>query len=167
MLDNKNEEQFDWGCITEDEAEYTIIPQGEFIFTVSEIEKTYFNGSAKLPPCNQAIVTLMVDVNGEEPVPLKVNFFSHKKTFWKAGQFFVSIGLKDKGQPYQIDWNKAIGRKGKAAFVRKKWTGYDGQEREYTEVDKFLPFDPAILVEPEDPDWLNRASMEPLENLPF
>ena len=42
----------------ENDNEFQILPDGDYNFTVTGFERGRHQGSAKLPPCNKAIITL-------------------------------------------------------------------------------------------------------------
>ena len=60
----------DWDCeITSEGGEFTLLPDGDYPFTVTKFERQRFDGSAKLPPCNKAELTLSVDGGGQHHHP--------------------------------------------------------------------------------------------------
>ena len=46
----------DWNDYIENEGELTTLPEGDYDFTVTSFEKGQHAGSAKIPPCNKAIL---------------------------------------------------------------------------------------------------------------
>ena len=48
----------DWNDYIENEGEITTLPEGDYEFTVTNFEKGQHAGSAKIPPCNKAILDL-------------------------------------------------------------------------------------------------------------
>lgn len=115
------------------ESEFILLQPGEYDFKVDNVEKSYFNGSANMSPCPQAIVHLTV--NNEATI--KVNLFLNTKSEWKLSEFFTSIGLKKKGEPLKMNWNAVPGKTGICAVKNRE---YNGQK--YNEVAKFLEPEP-------------------------
>ena len=54
------EREFGWDDEIENDNEFQILPDGDYNFTVTGFERGRHQGSAKLPPCNKAIITLNV-----------------------------------------------------------------------------------------------------------
>ena len=54
------------GCMDWDDAlendgqEFITLPEGDYVFTVTDFERGRYPGSAKIPPCNKASLTLQV-----------------------------------------------------------------------------------------------------------
>ena len=52
----------DWGdTIENDGQEFVVLPEGDYTFTVTNFERGRFPGSAKIPPCNKATLTIQID----------------------------------------------------------------------------------------------------------
>lgn len=133
------DECLDWDAeISQDEPDYVILPEGNYRFTVVDIERGRHGGSPKLPPCNKATLTLHVHTK-EGDVRVRTNLFLHKKTEWKVSQFFRSIGKKGKGEKIKMDWPHAKGAVGWAHIGPSTYTAADGSERRGNEVKEFLP----------------------------
>ena len=47
--------------IEQDGEEYVLLPEGDYCFTVTGVERARFPGNSKTEPCNKMIVTLEVD----------------------------------------------------------------------------------------------------------
>ena len=47
-----------WNDTIEHDSEYTLLPEGDYDFEVTRLERARHNGSAKLPACNKAVLTL-------------------------------------------------------------------------------------------------------------
>lgn len=51
-----------WDDVIENDGqEFIVLPEGDYTFTVSNFERGRFPGSAKIPPCNKATLTLNID----------------------------------------------------------------------------------------------------------
>ena len=140
--------------ISNDGPEYVILPNGDYDFEVTSLERGRYNGSDKLPACNMVIVNIKIE--GAMGISLiKHRLYLHSKTEGLLCAFFSSIGLRKKGEKLVMNWNKVIGSKGHAKVGVRKWTSNkDGQEYESNEVTKFY--------EPETPPKTPAAqSFEP------
>lgn len=113
---------------------FTLLEPGEYDFQVLGFERARFPGSAKLPPCPQAKVKLLV--NG---ITMEHNLFLHSKCEGLICAFFKSIGARKSGERLQMDWNKIAGATGRCQVGIRKWTGKDGNEKESNDISKFLP----------------------------
>ena len=61
MADQVQGKELGWNdTIEHDGSDWVLLPPGEYPFTVEKFERARFAGSAKLPPCNQAKLTLTV-----------------------------------------------------------------------------------------------------------
>lgn len=53
----------DWdSAIESDGSQFIVLPEGDYAFTVTGFERGRYPGSAKLPPCNKASLTLTVEL---------------------------------------------------------------------------------------------------------
>ena len=62
-MNEMNNEGFalDWDDdLTNEQQEFVLLPEGEYPFEVTGMERAHFEGSAKLPPCKMAKLTLRI-----------------------------------------------------------------------------------------------------------
>lgn len=125
--------ELDWDSEISQESSYTVLPEGEYPFTVTAFERGYHNGSEKLPPCHKAILT--VEINGGErgKATVKHNLFVSRKTEGLLCEFFISLGLKKHGEPLRMNWASVPGAKGRCKVGIRTYNG-----NEYNEIKKFL-----------------------------
>jgi hypothetical protein len=148
----------DWNdAVENDGQEFTLLPAGEYPFRVAKFERARYKGSDKIPPCNEAKLTLDVG-DAEKSTTTAVRLFLVKSQEWKLASFFRSIGARKHGERMVMDWNKVIGATGTCKVKVRKWTGTGdnaGKEYEGNEVDKFLdPVEqPAETVGAAPSDW--------------
>ena len=142
---NNTGREIDWNDEIEYSDSYLILPQGDYPFTVTGFERSRHGGSAKIPPCNMAVISLEVfDEASEQTVNVQEKLYLHTTFAWKLSQFFVSIGLLEPGEKKAMDWTRVIGARGWCRLYVNKWTGQrDGREMENNRVDKFLAPDEA------------------------
>jgi hypothetical protein len=113
-ITGKKGEELGWDAtITNDGADYALLPAGDYDFTVTNFERARHPGSEKLPPCNKAIVHIKVS-NGSGETTIKHQLFLHSKMEGMLSAFFRAIGQKKHGEQLKMDWGKIIGRSGRA-----------------------------------------------------
>lgn len=137
MTDIKNERELGWNDeIENDGPDFTLLPEGDYDFEVTEFERGRHPGSDKLPPCNKAVVSIRI--KGEEGMStVKHQLFLHTKTEGLLCNFFTAIGQRQKGQKVSMDWNKVVGSKGRAKVGIRKWKNDKGEELEFNDIKKF------------------------------
>ncbi|TKC15920.1 hypothetical protein [Robertmurraya kyonggiensis] len=130
--------------IEKDGSDFILLPEGDYFFTVTKFERARFQGSAKMPACNQAKLELAVHTQEHGDVVIFHNLFLHTKTEGLLSAFFSAIGQKKKGEKLRMNWNAVIGSKGKLKLEINKFTGNDGTERTNNQVKKFYPYEEAF-----------------------
>ncbi len=140
-----NNEVLDWdGVLESDGSEFTVLPEGDYIFEVTNMERGSFPGSEKMCACAKATITLKITTDKGEVVNVFDDLILHKKMEWKLSQFFRAIGLKKKGERLVMDWNKVIGARGKVHVFVNKYTAKDGTPRENNKVAKYYDYDESL-----------------------
>jgi len=132
--------------IENDGSDFVLLDAGEYPFRVTKFERKRFAGSVKLPPCNQAVLTIEV---GDESMytTLHHSLFLHTKTEGLLCGFFRALGARKHGERIVMDWNGVVGGEGRCKLDVREWTGKDGEIRKSNDITKFL--DP-----PEDEEQL-------------
>lgn len=125
--------ELDWDSEISQESSYTILPEGEYPFSVASFERGYHNGSDKLPPCNKAILTIEIDGGKLGKSTVKHNLFISRRTEGLLCEFFISIGLKKHGEPLRMNWAAVPGAKGRCKVGIRTYNG-----NEYNEIKRFL-----------------------------
>ena len=55
---NTTDRALDWDDeVSNEQPEFVLLPEGEYAFEVTELERARYEGSAKLPPCKMAKLT--------------------------------------------------------------------------------------------------------------
>lgn len=113
-MDNENMQVFDWDSVIEnDGADFTPLPEGDYLFEVTKLEKGYYSGSAKMPACPRADLTLKVH---SEDMSRSITVFDSlylcAKTEWRISAFLRSIGKKKHGQKVRVNWDGLVGASG-------------------------------------------------------
>lgn len=139
MNDNQSAgREYNWDDeISQDSAEFALLPEGEYEFSVTGFERGRYPGGAKLPSCPKATVSLRFE--GVEGVAvIKHNFFLHSKCEGLLCAFFTCLGMRKRGEPLRMDWPGTVGRTGRAKITVRSYTGNDGRECQTNDVKQFL-----------------------------
>lgn len=144
MAENTGRE-LGWNDVIENDGEFTLLPTGDYPFTVTKFERGRFGGSDRMPPCNMATLTLEVrDPVSGSMATVTENLLLHTRMEWKLCQFFTCIGQRSHGEPLRMDWTRVPGATGWCRLMVNKWVGKkDGREMENNRVDRFLAPDEA------------------------
>ena len=145
--------EFSWDDeIRNDGAEWTLLPEGEYPFTVTKFERSRYEGGAKLPPCNVAVLTGEIDGGEAGSASVQHRLYLHSRTEGLLCAFFESIGHRKHGEPLRMNWGKVSGAKGLCKVGIRTYTNKDGEERQTNEIKKFLP-PPAPKAAPVQQTW--------------
>ena len=138
----------DWNdSIQDDGKEFVVLPEGDYTFTVTNFERGRFPGSAKIPACNKAILTLTID-NSLGIATARVDLILYRTLEWRLASFFRSIGAKQHGEKVDMDWNKVVGKRGKAHVAPRSYTDKNGQTRQTNDIVRFLDYEPSVAFTP-------------------
>ncbi|WP_041137869.1 hypothetical protein [Beduini massiliensis] len=140
-MDNNQvvERELNWDDqIVQEGNEFIVIPAGIYDFKVIKFERSRFNGSDKMPACNQAVLQLEVNSTLGKTILLE-KLFLHSKSEWKLSEFFTCIGQKKKGEPLKMNWTLVPGAVGRAEIEINKYKDKNGNERTNNKVKKYLP----------------------------
>lgn len=163
------EREFSWDDeIEKDGGGYTLLPEGDYDFTVKSFQRGRHGGSAKLPPCNKAELTITI-WGKDDSVDIKHNLFLHSKVEGMLSAFFTAIGQKKPGEKLKMDWNSVVGAKGKCHVYIDKYTGDNGKEFTSNKIKKFYapdakvqsaspqPVTPQSAAQPQQNQWSNAS----------
>lgn len=127
--------------ISNDGGQYIVLEEGDYNFTVSAFERARFPGSAKIPVCNKAVLTLAVDTPGGT-ASVKYDLILWSSLEWKISEFFRAIGQKKHGEKLRPQWGAVVGSKGRGRFKPREYDKKDGSKSKVNDVEKFYDFDP-------------------------
>ena len=169
-MDNNQNMIMDWNdAIVEDGQEFITLEEGDYNFTVTAFERGRFPGSTKIPACNKATITVVVDTP-EGRASVKFDLILYRTLEWRISSFFRSIGQKKHGERLVMDWNKVIGSRGRAHFKPRTYTNSYGEEKTANDVDRFIDYDPKFFTgenaaPPANADGF--VTLGPDDDLPF
>lgn len=158
-MSQQMERELGWDdTIQKDGGEFTLLPAGDYNFTVTKFERGRFAGSDKMPACNQAKLELTVHSPEHGDVVVFHNLFLHTKTEGLLSNFFAGIGQKRKGEPLKMNWNAVIGARGRLKLEVNKFRGRDGEEKTNNQVKSFFPADETTAASQQQPQPYSQPS---------
>lgn len=108
------DKELQWDDIIQNDNSFVELPEGDYDFTIEKFERSRFNGSAKLPACNMAVVYFIVKSPDGQETTIRENFIMHTRLEWKLSELFRSVGLKKENAPIRMNWNALPGLSGRA-----------------------------------------------------
>lgn len=136
----ENERELGWDDVIEKESSFTLLPAGEYDFTVKNFERGRYEPGpeGKLPPCNQATLTLEV-TDGEQTATLQHRLFLHSRCEGMLCEFFLAIGQRKHGEPLKMNWPTVPGARGRCKIGIRTWKSRNsGEDMQSNEIKKFL-----------------------------
>ena len=132
--------------ITNEGKDFVIAEPGDYEFTVTGFERGRHNGSAKMPACNYAELSIKLRLPEGECI-VKDKLFLHSKMEWKLSEFFLCIDQKKKGQSFVPNWNAIMGATGRCKVTKRS---YDKEGRTYwtNDIAKYYPCESGAAVPP-------------------
>ena len=128
---------------TNEQQEFVLLPEGDYAFEVTGMERARFEGSAKLPPCSMAKLTLKIFGGAKGDTTVTDRLYLHTKTQGLLGAFFESIGQCKRGETFRPRWNEVVGARGWCRLGIREYTKQSGPSAGKTgqsnEVTRFLP----------------------------
>lgn len=134
-----------WESTIEKDNDFVLLPAGDYDFEVMTYERARHGGSDKIPPCNKAIVHIKVS-SPEGSTTIKHQLLLYSSLEWKLCEFFTAIGKRKKGEKLKMDFNGAIGCKGRCKVGTRKWLSNNGQEMEGNQIETFYEPDEAVAA---------------------
>lgn len=131
------EREFQWDdTIEKDGPVFKLLPAGEYNFTVEKFERRRFAGSAKLPACNEAFLTIHIDGGEHGTTSVLHSLYLHSITEGFLSAFFASIGQKKEGEAVRMNWNAVTGAKGRCELFQDTYNGKTNNK-----IKNFLPYE--------------------------
>lgn len=122
-----------------DGKDFIVIPAGEYEFQVTSFDRTRFNGSAKVPPCNKAIYGIdIMDADGKTLTTIKHNLLLHSKLEPRIREFFRSTGKLQHGEKKAMPWTEVVGSVGRCKIGIRQAETKDGRKYDTNEIEKFI-----------------------------
>jgi hypothetical protein len=131
----------DWGMESVDDAggAGVLLPAGVYRFTVMELKREYFQGSAKANPCPRAHLVLKVDGGEHGTGIVHDRIMLSTKSAWVISRLFASCGFPKLSDGHQsVKWDGIEGKTGWAEFGQREYKG-----KVSNEVQGYIPADDA------------------------
>lgn len=135
------ERELNWDDEISKESEFTLLPEGDYNFTVVGFNRGRHNGSAKLPACNKAELELKVDDGKGNTGTILHNLFLHTKTEGMISAFLIAIGQKKHGEPTRPNWNAMVGAQGRCKVGIHEWVNDKGETMKNNQIKKFYDYE--------------------------
>ena len=142
----------DWDDVLEsDGAEFVVLPEGDYTFTITNFERGRFPGSAKIPACNKATISINID-NDIGVATARFDLILYRTLEWKIASFFRCIGQKKHGEKVAMNWNGIIGARGRA-HIKPRTYQKGSEDRQVNDVERFYDYDESVGFAPvNDPE---------------
>ena len=142
----------DWDDVIQDDGqEFVVVPEGDYTFTVTGFERGRFPGSAKIPACNKATISINID-NDKGVANARFDLILYRTLEWKIASFFRCIGQKKHGEKVVMNWNGIIGARGRA-HIKPRTYQKGNEDRQVNDVDRFYDYDESMGFAPvNDPE---------------
>lgn len=138
--------EFGWEDEICDEGKaFVLLPEGDYDFTVKGYERARFAGSEKMPACNMAKVTFIIN-GAEDTIEITENYFLANKFEWKLSQLFLSVGLKKHGETLHMNWNALAGLSGKCHIYIDNFKRKDGSDGQSNKIKKLYAYDENVVT---------------------
>ena len=124
------------------ESTFVLLPEGDYWFEITKLEKGRHNGSDKVPPCNKAIITFCIHApQGDVVITENYLLIDLDWARRKMTEFFSAIGFAEKGgQRVRMHWAPdLIGKRGICHIAPRKYKTQDGDERQTNDLKKLYP----------------------------
>lgn len=150
----------DWDdpILTDGEHTYIELPEGDYTFTVTELERGWYKGSDKVPEGPKATIHIAID-SEQGKADSRFDLILNSAFTWKMANFFRCIGMKKHGEPMtSMKWGDVIGKRGRAHIKPRPFTDKNGMTRHANDVDRFFDYDEEYMTNAPvagENDWEN------------
>lgn len=129
-----------WDSEIENDSSFTLLPEGDYDFVITDFERKRFEGSAKMSPCPQAALSIKLFDRADpskDSTTVTHNLFLNYKCEGLLCEFFTAIGDRKHGEKLKPNWGAVIGKSGRCKVGVRRWTGKDGSEKQSNEIKRF------------------------------
>lgn len=150
-----DDRELDWEEEILNEANsFTLLPDGDYPCTILKMERARYDGSAKVPPCRMAKLTVAVHGGERGENTVTYQLFLLQRFAWKIAEVFVSCGLASpEDERIRMQWDKLEGADCRCRIVQEDYTKKSGPHAGETgtanRITKFLP--PVVQAGPAAP----------------
>ena len=140
----ENTEFLDFDAVINEESEqreFELLEPGEYTFTLQKYSKEFFHSTrpdSKIKDGTPMVKLEFIVTDGEHSNYVYNTLFLRKDFEWKISSFFLSVGLKKHNEPLRIDFDSAIGKKGRCKITKRSYTKQTGETVESNDIASFL-----------------------------
>lgn len=126
--------------IVNDGEEFALLPDGVYPFVIEKFARGRFNGSDKVPACNQANVTIrLLDESGGKLKTIEEKLKLTSNMEWILCAFFRCLGLRKEGEKLKMCWTDLVGKCGIVKIGHREYENKKKELKVINGVDKWLP----------------------------
>lgn len=133
----------DWDDEVADEGGFTLLPDGDYDFEVTEMKRGNYPGSPKIAPCKKVDLTLKIS-GAEGTTNVLHGLILWSTLQWKIAQFFKCIGSPEVEGRVRMNWQMVPGSKGRAKITHRSYTDKNEKEHTVNDVDTFYAPDSSV-----------------------
>lgn len=141
-MNNEENEFIGWGdSFNAEESSFTLLPAGEYSFTVTGFERKIYDGNSTKIQNGTPYAEIEMEFTGAEGTTKVIDrLYMVKKWQWKLTQFFTGIGQAPIiGQPFAPNWGTVVGSRGRAKLLINEYTSQKtGKENKNNQIDEYL-----------------------------
>lgn len=142
----------DWDSAIEKDSPFTLLPEGMYPFEIVSFERAYHPGSANLPACPKAVLTVKIDGGALGSTIVERNLFLHSKVEGLLCAFFTAIGQRKHNERIQMDWGKVVGATGWCKVYVEEYIKKSGEPGKSNRIERFIaPEEAPVKAAPEAP----------------
>lgn len=136
----------DWDSEYEDNGSgFILLDPGYYPFTVDKLEKEYYEGSEKVPPCPRASLTLKIQLVDGRETSVFDSILLYSGGTWRVNRFFEALGFQKEPSLADPDklimkphWGEVIGKQGWVKIKNRSYTTKNGEDRTTNDIDEYV-----------------------------
>lgn len=122
--------EFGWNDSIENDASgFILLDEGDYPFQVLNFKRERFQGSAKLPACNCAMLELEITAPDGTSITIEKPLYLHSKVEGLLCAFFTCIGHRRHGERLIMNWDQVIGASGWLQIKHRKYVAQKGARK--------------------------------------
>ena len=123
------------------ENSFTLLPAGDYDFTIERFDRGRSKGEGKLPPCKMVTVYFILHAPDGQETTVRENYILHTSLEWKLSELFCGVGLLKAGEKLRMNWPALPGLTGRAKVSQQP--GFKDPEKKFNRIERLYPKQPA------------------------
>lgn len=140
-MSENNNIAMSWDSEIENDSSFTLLPEGDYDFIITDFERKRFEGSAKMSACPQAALSVKLFDRADPSkgsTTVTHNLYLNYKCEGLLCEFFTAIGDRKHGEKLKPNWNAVVGKGGRCKVIVHEWTSTkDGSKKQSNEIKRF------------------------------